>query len=205
MVWPDTVASVPFATLGAEIAVLPKPLLRLVKEATSNDQVMSGIRRGHAEPHISSGAALAVANLFDALDVLETAPSWQAAAAATSIPQSHLPLTTILSALQVPQSRATAIQVGNEPLALDEAERLATAAKISVSEVLERTAPLPDDLRRELQEPRWRPHVHERTTNGDEDYARTLLGHEAYQYRAQKTEYEQWRHCIEHVLTRSLR
>lgn len=71
-----------------------------------------------------------------------------------------------------------------------------------MEQVLAAIAPLPDDLRRELQEPRWRAHIRERATDGDEDRARTRLGYEAYQLAARETGAgrELWRQRLHAVL-----
>ncbi len=201
-VWPGTLASVPFAALGSTIATLPKPLLRILKDAESSDPVAAGIRRGHAGPPLGSGAALAIADLFDAIDVLQNAPRLQPDAVGTTVVQLQVPLSTIMSALQVPQPRAMAIRMGKEPVTLEEADRLAEAAQVPAEHILGAVAPLPADLQRELQEPRWRPQIRERATDGDEDRARTQLGRQAYQLAARETGQgrERWRQRLEAIL-----
>ena len=205
--WPDTMASVPFSALGARIAAVPKPLLRIIKETTSKKPVVEGFRQGYADPPLGSGAEIAIADLFDALDVLKTAPQLRPASGVTAITQLQIPLPAIMSASQVPQPRAVAIRMGKELLTFEDAQRLATTEGLPVSDVLGAIAPLPDDLRRELQEPRWRAHIRQRATDGDEEQARTRLGHEAYQLAARETGLgrEYWRQCIETVLATGTR
>jgi len=77
--------------------------------------------------------------------------------------------------------------MSKEPLAPEEADQLAFAASVPVDDVLATIAPLPDDLQRELQEPRWRKYIRHRATDGDEERARSRLGYEAYQLAARET------------------
>ncbi len=202
VVWPDSQALIPFVTLGATIATIPKPQLRAIKSATSNDAIADGLRRGHAEPALESGAALALADLFDAIDVLQSAPRLQLATSDGAAVQLQVPLPIIMSALQTSQPRAMAIRMGKEPLTVEEAGRLASVLEVPVSRILGAAAPLPVDLQRELQEPRWRSHIRNRAIDGDEDGARTRLGYEAYQLAARETGQgrELWRQRLDTVL-----
>jgi len=201
-IWPNSPMSIPFAALGATIATLPKPLVRILREAASSDPVAPGLRRGHAGPALGSGAAHALADLFDAIEVLQAAPQLQSATVDAPAVQLQVPLPTIMSALQVSQPRAMAIRMGKEPLTLEEADRLAATAEIPVEHILRTVAPLPIDLQRELQEPRWRTRIRERALDGDEDHARTRLGYEAYQLAARETGKgrERWRQRLETIL-----
>lgn len=151
-VWPDTVASVPFAALGARIAAVPNPLLRIVKDAVSTTSATAGVRRGHTDPPIGSGADIAIADLFDALDVLKTAPQLRTVVDATSI----------------------------------------TPPEIA----------LPHDLVRELLEPRWRPYIGQRATDGDETRARMQIAQEVYQLTPPGAgqRQENWRQHIKTIL-----
>ena len=201
-VWPATRVSVPFVTLGATIATLPMPQLRAIKEVSSNASIAAGLREGHAEPPLGSGAALAIADLFDAIDVLKTAPRFQLAGLGAPTVKLQVPLATIMSALQASQPRAMAIRMGKEPLTVEEADRLAEAAEVPVDQILSAVAPLPAELQRELQEPHWRPHIRKRAIDGDEARARTLLGYEAYQLAARESGQgrDRWRQRLETVL-----
>ena len=202
VMWPDSQALIPFVTLGATIATIPMPQLRAIKSATSNDAIADGLRRGHAEPALESGAALALADLFDAIDVLQSAPRLQLATSDSAAVQLQVPLPIIMSALQTSQPRAMAIRMGKEPLTVEEAGRLASVLEVPVSRILGAVAPLPEDLQRELQEPRWRSHIRNRAIDGDEDGARTRLGYEAYQLAARETGQgrELWRQRLDTVL-----
>ncbi|WP_104100407.1 hypothetical protein [Cryobacterium sp. M96] len=201
-VWPDSPAIIPFATLGSTIATISKPQLRAIRSAPSNDPIADGLRRGHGEPALESGAALALADLFDAIDVLQSAPRLQLASSDTAAAQLQVPLPTIMSVLQAPQPRAMAIRMGKEPLTVEEADLLAAATEVPLSHILGAVAPLPLDLQRELQEPRWRSHIRNRAIDGDEDRARTRLGYEAYQLAARETGQgrELWRQRLDTVL-----
>ncbi len=119
-----------------------------------------------------------------------------------SVAQLDIPLPTIVTTLHVTQARAMAIRIGKESLTRDEAQQLAAAAGLAVDDVLAAVAPLPKDLARELQEPRWRPHIRQRAVDGDEDAARTQFGYEAYQLAARETGQgrQQWRQRLEAII-----
>lgn len=108
----------------------------------------------------------------------------------------------IVDTLHVPQARAMAIRIGKEPLTRDEALQLAAAANLAVDDILAAVAPLPNDLARELQEPRWRKPIRRRAVDGDEDGARTQLGYEAYQLAARETGQgrQHWRQRLEAIV-----
>ncbi|MFP3466929.1 hypothetical protein [Leifsonia sp. SIMBA_070] len=201
-IWPSSRTSIPFAALGTTIATLPKPLRRVVDEAMTGETGARGVRRGRVTSALGSGNAHALADLFDAIDVLQTAPKLQEAAASVPTHQLQIPLETIMSSLQVPQPRAMAIRLGKEPLTLDEADRLSSTTEIPVEQILDTVVPLPADLQRELQEPRWRDRIRARATDGDEDRARTRLGYEVYQLAARETGQgrERWRQRLQTVL-----
>jgi len=163
-IWPTNSEWIPFAALDTTIASVPKPLLRAVQKAT-NAPSITGVRSGHSDPALGSGAALAIDELFDALEALQSAPRLEAARATAAAVKLQVPLPTIMSTLQVSQPRAMAILMGKEPLTAEEAEQLAAAADRPVSEIMAAVAPLPDDLRRELQEPRLRAHLHTRASD----------------------------------------
>jgi hypothetical protein len=201
-VWPDAAAIVPFAVLDTTIASIPFSLLEMISDATPADRTAAGLRRGHSNPPLGSGAAMAIDELFDAIDVLQHAPGLQPSVVGKPAVALQIPLSSIMDALQIPQPRAMAIRMGKEPLTPEEAEQLALAANLSVDEVLANVAPLPIELQRELQEPRWRKHIRRRATDGDENSARARLGYEAYQLAARETGQgrERWRQRLEAVL-----
>ncbi|WP_084466023.1 hypothetical protein [Nocardia salmonicida] len=201
-VWPQATTMIPFAVLGATIASIPEPLLRVVTMGRSSECTEKGVRRGHTDPALGSGAALAIDDLFDAIELLHAAPGLHRPGAAESVAPLQIPLTVIIDVLGVAQPRAMSIRKGKEPLTPEEAQRLALATEIPVDTVLASVAPLPDDLHRELQEPRWRPHIRRRAVDDDEQSARTRLGYEAYQLAARQTGEgrELWQQRLEAVL-----
>ncbi len=201
-IWPQAATTIPFAVLDVTIASIPPRLLEIIRGATAADRTAAGLRTGHSDPPLGSGAAMAIDELFDALDILQLAPGLQPSAVAKPAARLQIPLSAIMNALQVPQPRAMAIRMGKEPLTPEEADQLALAASIPVDDVLANIAPLPDDLQRELQEPRWRKYIRRRATDGDEERARSRLGYEAYQLAARETGQgpERWRQRLEAVL-----
>lgn len=201
-IWPEAAAEIPFAVLDTMIASIPRPLLESITGTTSDRHTVQGLRRGDADPPLGSGAAIAIDELFDAFEILQEAPGLRSKNSVKSVAQLEIPLPMIVDALQVPQARAMAIRIGKEPLTREEAEQLAAAADLAVGDVLTALAPLPDDLARELQEPRWRIHIRRRAVGGDEDAARTRLGYDAYQLAARETGQgqQQWRQRLEAVV-----
>jgi hypothetical protein len=201
-IWPDAAAEIPFAVLDTIIASIPRPLLEIITGATTNRDAGEGLRRGHADPSLGSGAAMAIDELFDAFEVLQKVPGLRVSTAVKPVAQLDIPLPIIVDTLHVPQARAMAIRIGKEPLTRDEAEQLAAAADLAVDDLLTAVAPLPNDLARELQEPRWRAHIRRRAVAGDEDAARTQLGYEAYQLAARETGQGQqrWRQRLEAIV-----
>ncbi|MGO4299354.1 hypothetical protein [Leifsonia sp. RAF41] len=201
-VWPHSPASIPFSVLGTTIARLSESLPRITHQAMDAEASANGVRRGRRAPGLGSGATSALAELFDAIEVLEGAPRLQAAAPRVPASRLQIPLATIMGSLDVSQPRAMAIRLGKEPLTVEEADRLASFAEIPVEEILGAVEPLPAALQRELQEPRWRDRIRERAIDGDENRARTRLGYEAYQLAARETGEgrERWRQRLETVL-----
>ncbi len=201
-VWPRAAANIPFAALDAAVATIPRPLLDTILEMPSAELAGTGLRRGRGNPALGSGTALAVDDIFDAIEVLKSVPGLRESAAAAPVTRLEVDLQLIMTALEVSQPRAMAIRIGKEPLTREQADKLATAAGVSVHEVLAAVAPLPDDLQRELQHPRWRVHIRRRAVQGDELAARTRLGYAAFQLAARETgqDDERWRQRIEAVL-----
>lgn len=201
-IWPEFAAMIPFAVLDVRIASLPPTLLDYITVADVSDRAVTGVRAGQATPALGSGAALAIDELLDSFDVLQNAPGLLRTDAARTVSRLDIPLPVIMQALHIPQARAMAIRVGKEPLTIQEAERLAVAADRGVAEILSAVAPLPDDLERELQEPRWRAQIRSRVVDDDEVAARLRLGYEAYQLAARETGrgQQQWRQRLEAVV-----
>ncbi|TDZ45194.1 hypothetical protein [Mycobacteroides franklinii] len=200
-IWPHARSSIPFAVLGSAIASMPRSLLQLVDQATHHHTLI-GVRPGRAHPPHGSGGALAIDDMFDALDILADGPRLQRGAAAKPLTQLQIPLQDIMTALHVPQPRAMAIRTGKEPLTFEEASALAQISDLAVADVLAAVAPLPDDLVRELHEPRWRSHIHHRAIDGDEESARSQLGYQAYQLAARETGQgrQRWRQRLSAVV-----
>jgi hypothetical protein len=200
--WPDAAAEIPFAVLDTLIASIPRQLLEIITGATTHGDAAGGLRRGHADPSLGSGAAMAIDELFDAFEVLQNAPGLTLSAAAKPLAPLDVPLPLIVDTLHVPQARAMAIRIGKEPLTRDEATQLATAANLAVDDILAAVVPLPNDLARELQEPRWRKPIRRRAVDGDEEAARAQLGYEAYQLAARQTGQGQqhWRQRLEAIV-----
>lgn len=200
--WPRAAAPIPFAVVDTTIASIPRPLLESITGTTPYRHAAGGLRRGHADPPLGSGAALAIDELFDAFDVLRDAPGLPSNIAAKPGTQLDIPLPTIMDTLHVQQARAMAIRIGKEPLTREEAEQLAAAANIGVADVIAAVAPLPDDLQRELQQPRWRAEIRRRAVDGDEDAARSRLGYQAYQLAARESGQGQqlWRQRLEAIV-----
>ncbi|MGU3291100.1 hypothetical protein [Williamsia sp. M5A3_1d] len=200
--WPDAVAEIPFAVLDTLIASIPRQLLGIITGTTTHGDAAEGLRRGRADPSLGSGAAMAIDEIFDAFEVLQNVPGLTLSSASKSPAQLDVPLPIIVDTLRVPQARAMAIRIGKEPLTRDEAVKLAAAANRAVDEILDAVTPLPNDLARELQEPRWRKLIRQRAVDGDEDLARTRLGYEAYQLAARETGLGQqhWKQRLEAIV-----
>ncbi|MDO4144208.1 hypothetical protein [Clavibacter michiganensis] len=205
-VWPAEAAWIPFAALDAVVATLSPAVLRAVRGAQQPDAVLdtaAGVRRGRADPPLGSGSALAIDDLLDATDALQRAPRLTPRQAAPESPDfATIALPIIMQTLKVSQPRAMAIRLGKEQLTADEALTLAGAAGVTVQHIQASQLPLPEDLERELQEPRWRPVVRARSVNGDEAVARTQLGYEAFQLAARESGdgRDRWRQRLEAVI-----
>lgn len=201
-IWPHAATTIPFAVLGDTIASIPQGLVEIISNATAADHAAAGLRSGYSTPPLGSGAAMAIDELFDAIDALHDARSLQPSVVAKQPVALQIPLSDIMTALQIPQPRAMAIHMGKEPLTPEEADKLADAASLPIADILATLAPLPDELQRELQEPRWRKHIRRRATDGDEDAARARLGYQAYQLAAREAGQgrQRWRQRLEAVL-----
>lgn len=200
-IWPKAAATIPFAVLDVTIASLSSTLLDHITRGADVNAV-TGVRTGQTTPALGSGAALAIDELLDSFDILQSAPGLRHATAARTVSRLDIPLPVIMQELNIPQARAMAIRVGKEPLTSREAERLAAVTDRGVGEILSAVAPLPEDLERELQEPRWRAQIRRRVVDGDEVAARLRLGYEAYQLAARETGrgQQQWRQRLEAVV-----
>ncbi|MBO0982678.1 hypothetical protein IOC53_02310 [Rathayibacter sp. SD072] len=205
-VWPTQAAWIPFAALDAVVASLSPAVLRAVKGPQRPDSIpdaTAGVRRGHADPPLGSACAMAIDDLLDATETLQQAPRLTPRQAVPTPPNvATITLSTIMQALQVSQPRAMAIRLGKEQLTAEEIRTLAAAGEVTVGDIKALQLPLPDDLDRELQEPRWRPVVRARSINGDEAEARRRLGYEAFQLAARESGdgRDRWRQRLEAVV-----
>ncbi|WP_207402773.1 hypothetical protein [Rathayibacter sp. SD072] len=146
---------------------------------------------------------MAIDDLLDATETLQQAPRLTPRQAVPTPPNvATITLSTIMQALQVSQPRAMAIRLGKEQLTAEEIRTLAAAGEVTVGDIKALQLPLPDDLDRELQEPRWRPVVRARSINGDEAEARRRLGYEAFQLAARESGdgRDRWRQRLEAVV-----
>ncbi|WP_084595821.1 hypothetical protein [Microbacterium profundi] len=196
-VWPTAGKWISYAALDALLETLIPAVLNAV---TSWRAQYSRIE----DPAPGSGAALAVDELFDAVATLERAPRLEAPKAVAAGRKLDIDLGLVIEALGVTQSRAMNILKGREPLTDDEAQSLSSAADTSRDVILAALDPLPEDLVRELQEPRWRDSVRRCALGGDEELGRTRLGYTIYQLAARErgNGRELWRQRLEaHVAT----
>lgn len=190
-VWPTAGRWIPYAALDDLLETLIPEVLTAVTSCRS----CSGIE----EPSPGSGAALAIDELFDAVATLERAPRLETPPVTAAGRKLDIDLGLVIQALGVTQSRAMNILKGREPLTDDEAQSLSSAASTSRDVILAALDPLPGDLARELQEPRWRDSVRRCALDGDEEHGRTRLGYTIYQLAARErgTGREIWRQRLE--------
>lgn len=200
--WPDRPATIPFAALDQTVAVFLKPVFRAISSGPAGSDI-EGIRLGASEPELGSGSETAIDELFDTLDVLQGAPHYQPSSAG-AVQKLPVPLSDLIAWLDIPQPDGMSILLGKQPLNAEQAQTIAQHANLSVEEVWGSVSPLPADLDRELQEPRWRPAIRKRAAGGDEVTARSQLGYDAFQLAARQGAgggREKWRQRIEAVLT----
>ena len=201
--WPTRPATIAFAALDQTVAKFPKTVFRVISTGTEGQQV-EGIRPGELEPEQGSGAESAIDELFDTMDVLEAAPKYEALSATRVVQKLPVPLSDLMVWLDIPQPDGMSILLGKQPLNAQQAQTIAQRAILSVDEVWGSVSPLPAELDRELQEPRWRPAIRERAAGGDEVSARCQLGYDAFQLAARQGAgdgRDKWRQRIEAALT----
>lgn len=190
-VWPTAGRWISFTALDALLETLIPTVLNAVTSQCIDAE--------HDEPEPGSGAALAVDELFDAVAALERAPRLESPKPTNLGPRLNIDLGVVIDTLGVTQSRAMNILKGREPLNGQEAQSLSAAAHISADVILAALDPLPHDLARELQEPRWRRSVQRCAVDGDEELGRTRLGYSIYQRAARErgNGREIWRQKLE--------
>ncbi|WP_288967939.1 hypothetical protein [uncultured Microbacterium sp.] len=191
-VWPSAGRWISYAALDALLETLIPAVLNTVTSTPTHSSV-------HDDPAPGSGAALAVDELFDAVATLERAPRLEPQKDITAGRKLSIDLGLVITTLGATQSRAMNILKGREPLTEDEAQSLSAAAHVAPDLILAALDPLPDDLARELQEPRWRRSVRRCALDGDEEHGRTRLGYEIYQLAARErgSGREIWRQRLE--------
>lgn len=179
-VWPLHAHWIPFAALDGLMVTLAPELIKSVQAARTT------VRAHHDSTAVqSSGATLAFEDLLEAMDVLEEAPRLGATQHSTGA-RLDMDLGLVIETLNIDQSRAMDILYGAEPVSQDEADALGAASGVSSAEILNAVNPLPEDLSRELQEPRWRTGVRRRSAGGNEQVGRTRLGYDIYQLAARQ-------------------
>lgn len=197
-IWPQNSECVSYSVLDHLAGGLSA---ELTTSLVAGRATFDGVRLGGRRPSAGSGAAVALDDLFDTLDELASLPRWEVPAErpATKLPIS---LPEIIEILDVAQPDAMLIAMGKAPLTSEQVESLAGNTGIAVDDILSSIQPLPTDLSRELQEPRWRSAVRDLMLGDDELNGRTLLGYEAYALaaRGQGAGRELWRHKLETVV-----
>lgn len=181
-IWPRQGHWIPFAALDNLLETLGPTLLAIVETA---GRTLSEPHESSPEP--GSGAARAIDQLFDAVGAMELAPRFELDSNTANSSRLDLDLEIVMDALGVNQSRAMDIVMGSEPLSVEEAETLADATGTSAADIMQAVRPLPADLCRELQEPRWRRGIRRRAVGGDEAAGRMRLGYDIYQLAARQS------------------
>lgn len=205
-IWPNISATMSFVVLYDLVAELPDDILATL--LTRDEQSSKRLRHGGSPrfgstPLPGSGAERAIDELFDSIDELASVrphrPSTPEAQKQTKFP---LGLTALIETLEITQATAMAVIKGQRTLSSDQAEAVARVAGVSIEDVLAAARPLPDDLVRELMEPRWRSTIRGLARSGDEDGAREELGRRAFALaaRGKGSGRELWRQRIQAVL-----
>ncbi|KKX99773.1 hypothetical protein [Microbacterium sp. Ag1] len=180
-IWPRQGHWVSFAALDNLLETLGPAALTVIEAA---GRTLPSSHQSDPEP--GSGAARAISQLFDAVDALELAPRLEEESDSAHRSRLDLDLELVMDVLEINQSRAMDIVMGSEPLSESEAEILAAASNVASADIMQALEPLPADLCRELQEPRWRRGVQRRTNGGDEAAGRLRLGYDIYQLAARQ-------------------
>lgn len=201
--WPTRPATIPFATLDQTVAQFTKTVFRAISSGARTRDI-EGIRLGESEPELGSGAEAAIDELFDTMDVLEAAPQYQASPVTGAAQKLPVPLPDLIAWLDIAQPDGMSILLGKQPLSPEQAQTIAHRANLPLDQVWGSVSPLPPDLDRELQEPRWRRAIRNRANGGDEVAARSQLGYDAFQLAARQGAGDgraKWRQRIEAALT----
>lgn len=199
--WPTRPASIPFAALDQTVAAFPKTVFRAISSRDGGQHV-EGVRAGGREPDFGSGAQAAIDDLFDTMDLLEAAPHF-VPSSPTDTHKLPVALPDLMAWLGVTQPDGMSILLGKQPLSAEQAQTIADHADLPLDQIWRSVIPLPSDLTRELQEPRWRAAIRNRAVGGDEVTARSQLGYDALQLAARQGSAngrEKWRQRIEAAL-----
>lgn len=207
-VWPQVTAILSFVVLDGLVAELPDDALNVIRRwpstARSEPDHTDGSRpRFGAEPLPGSGAALAIDDLLDSVDgLVAIRPTRHHRSPGARKPSFPLGLSDLIMTLGVTQSEAMSIIRGKRALPPGQAEIVAHAANVPVADVTAAALPLPEELERELMEPRWRTVIRQRSGARDETEAREELGRSAFALAARDkgAGRELWRQRILAVL-----
>ena len=206
-VWPQVTAILSFVVLDRLIAELPNDAMNVIRRSPSalseaDHRDGSGPRFG-SDPLPGSGAALAIDDLLDSVDgLVAIRPAQHHQSRGAPKPSFPLGLSDLITTLGVTQSQAMSIIRGKRALSPGQAELVARAANVPVADVTAATLPLPEELERELMEPRWRAVIRQRSGARDETEAREELGRSAFALAARDkgAGRELWRQRIQAVL-----
>lgn len=190
-IFPSHALWIPFASLDALLATLAPTLLHTARKAAATSP------SSRAE-----SINTRVEELFEAVDTLEEAPRLEPSTVASSDERIDIDLGVVMDTLSCTQSRAMDILFGTELISVSEADMLSEVSGIPSTVILTTVEPLPAELARELQEPRWRPRIRRRAIDGDEQASRLRLGYDAYQLaaRQQGEGRDIWRQRLETLL-----
>lgn len=207
-VWPNVTATLSFVVLDGLLAQLSDGVMSQIRQATSADTNSSLARHVasplfEAVPLPGSGAALAIDELLDDLEALGAVrPPARPRIPIAQIAKFPLGLRELMETLGITQAKAMTVISGKGTLTPAQARIVAEASGVEIADVMAAALPLPDDLERELMEPRWRAVIRQRAVTEGEDEAREALGRSAFTLaaRAKGGGREMWRQCIQTVL-----
>lgn len=203
-IWPEVNATLSFVVLHDTVAVLTTDAFAAIADGAVRNTNRGGDgARLSRTPLPGSGAALAIDDLMDSIHELASVrPCPRRASQPGREAKIPLSLSELIEALGITQSVAMSVLKGRSALTSEQAEIVARAANVPVTQVLSAARALPEALERELMEPRWRAAVRRRATAGDEASTREELGRQAFALAARSTGdgREMWRQRIRTVL-----
>lgn len=204
-VWPKHAHWIPFASLDELLATIDPAIVDALRAAAERTSASSFANSSTSPTQVVEGSA--VDELLDAVSSLEEAPRLERPVGSSPSVRLDIDLGVVIDALGVTQSRAMNILSGTEPISGDEAGQLSAETGVPIATILAATSPLPAELERELQEPRWRASIRIRAAGGDEQAGRLRLGYDVYQLAARQTGAgrELWRRRIDTFLASEAR